>query len=276
MEKRISFDTASRRAMNTSAETASDIMTSSVVAEPTILCEDGPLLAVNKPAGMLTQGVPDGPVPTVEAWVKAYLKQKYGKPGNVYLGIPHRLDRPVSGVLVFAKNSKAAARLAEQFRQRTTCKEYLCVTEGVPTPTSRTVATWLLKDATQAHVTVVEPDAPGAKLAELSYEVLQTANDKALVRVELHTGRMHQIRVQLSHCGWPVVGDRQYGASASFPGITDGEHRHPTVIALHAAALELAHPIRYDRITLTAPLPTEWQQFGFLETNCLASRFRQD
>lgn len=235
------------------------------VPEPTILCEDGPLLVVNKPAGMLTQGVPDGPVPTVEAWAKVYLKQKYGKPGNVYLGIPHRLDRPVSGVIVFAKNSKAAARLAEQFRERTTQKEYLCVTEGVPAPTSQRLTDWLLKDADQAHVTVVEEHTPGAKAAELNYEVLQTINGKSLVRIELHTGRMHQIRVQLAHRGWPVIGDRQYGAPTVFPGADEGDRPHPTVIALHAARLELSHPIRYDRVTLRASLPESWRQFGFAE-----------
>lgn len=231
--------------------------------EPTILCEDGPLIALNKPAGMLTQGVPDGPVPTVEAWVKAYLKQKYAKAGNVYLGIPHRLDRPVSGVIVFARNSKAAARLAEQFRQRTMHKEYLCVTDGVPSPPSQRLVHWLLKDATQAHVTVVEEGTPGAKSAELSYEVLGSVNGKALIRVELHTGRMHQIRVQMGHCGCPVLGDLQYGASSVFPGVVEGDHRRPAVIALHAATLELSHPIRYDRVTLRAPLPKAWQQFGF-------------
>lgn len=236
-----------------------------VIPEPTILCEDGPLLVINKPAGMLTQGVPDGPVPTVEAWAKAYLKQKYGKPGNVYLGIPHRLDRPVSGVIVFAKNSKAAARLAEQFRERSTHKEYLCVTEGVPTPTSRHLTDWLLKDADQAHVTVVDEQTPGAKLAELSYEVLQTANGRALVRIELHTGRMHQIRVQMAHRGWPVLGDRQYGAPTAFPGVEEADRPRPVVIALHAAHLELSHPIRYDRVSLRAPLPESWQQFGLIE-----------
>ena len=233
------------------------------VAEPVILHEDGPLLAVNKPAGMLTQGVPEGLVPTVEAWTKAYLKQRYQKPGNVYLGIPHRLDRPVSGVIVFARNSKAAARLAEQFRDRTIRKEYMCVTEGLPDPATLRLTDWLLKDAERAHVTVAEAHTPSAKTAELTYEVLQTVAGRALVRIELHTGRMHQIRVQLSHRGWPIVGDHQYGAQGPFPGIALGERPHPVVIALHAARLELDHPIRYDRVTLAAPIPETWTQFGF-------------
>lgn len=236
------------------------------LSAPAILCEDGPLLAVNKPAGMLTQGVPDGPVPTVEAWVKAYLKQKYAKSGNVYLGIPHRLDRPVSGVIVFARNSKAAARLAEQFRERTMRKEYLCVTEGVPSPPSQRLVDWLLKDAEHAHVTVVDEKTAGAKSAELSYEVLRAVNGKALVRIELHTGRMHQIRVQMAHRGWPVVGDRQYGAPTIFPGMEDDSRPHPTMIALHAATLQLSHPIRYDRLILRAPLPESWHQFGLTDS----------
>ncbi len=250
--------------MNDVVDLASRVM--GKIPEPTILCEDGPLLVLNKPAGMLTQGVPDGPVPTVEAWAKAYLKQKYGKPGNVYLGIPHRLDRPVSGVIVFARNSKAAARLAEQFRDRTIHKEYLCVTDGVPSPPTQRLVDWLLKDPEQAHVTVTDEHTCGAKAAELTYEVLQTANGKALVRIALHTGRMHQIRVQLGHRGWPVAGDRQYGAPQAFPGVEDGDRPHPTIIALHAARLELSHPIRYDRLTLQAPLPETWQQFGLTDT----------
>lgn len=246
-----------------SAEDPSAQLTEFLPAEPTILHEDGPLLAVNKPAGMLTQGVPDGLVPTVEAWTKSYLKQRYQKPGNVYLGIPHRLDRPVSGVMVFARNSKAAARLAEQFRDRTVRKEYLCVTEGIPTPATMRLADWLIKDAERAHVTVADAQTAGAKTAELTYEVLATAAGRALVRIELHTGRMHQIRVQLSHRGWPIVGDHQYGASGAFPGIDTGARPHPVVIALHAARLEVDHPIRYDRTTILAPMPSDWEQFGF-------------
>jgi len=224
---------------------------------PTILCEDGPLLAVNKPAGMLTQGVPEG-LPTLEGWVKAYLKQKYDKPGNVYLGIPHRLDRPVSGGVVFARNSKAAARLAEQFRDRVVRKWYLGVTHGVPSPARGWLIDSLLKDADKAHVLIVPERIPGARRSELRYEVLATRNDIALVRIELLTGRMHQIRVQFAARGWPILGDMQYGA----PDVEQLDETAPT-IALHAERLDLKHPVRYDWLTLQAPVPAEWAAFGF-------------
>lgn len=228
--------------------------------EPFILCEDGPLLAVHKPAGLLTQGVPSG-LPTLEAWVKAHLKAKYHKPGNVYLGIPHRLDRPVSGVIVFAKNSKAAARLAEQFRERTVRKWYLAVTVGVPVPPSGIMTDWLLKDAEQAHVFIVPPDIPGARRCELRYEVLATREATALVRVELLTGRMHQIRVQFAARGWPIVGDVQYGAPGASGASATGAIA-PT-IALHAERLDLKHPVRYDDLSLRAPVPEGWAAYGF-------------
>lgn len=227
---------------------------------PAILLEDGPLIAVNKPAGLLTQGVPGG-IPTIESWLKAYLKEKYGKPGNVYLGIPHRLDRPVSGVMVFARNSKAAARLAEQFQQRTVRKQYLCVTNGIPDPPAAHLTDWLLKDAEAAHVTVVAEESAAAKRAELSYEVLAALGSQALVRVELHTGRMHQIRVQLAHRGWCIIGDRQYGAPGEISSLDDRPPR-PASIALHAHRLELSHPVRYDRLSLTASIPSTWTALG--------------
>src|SRR5690606_35550189 len=176
-----------------------------------ILLEDGPVLAVNKPAGLLTQGVPAA-LPTLEGQVRAYIKQKYAKPGNVYLGIPHRLDRPTSGVIVFARNSKAAARLAEQFHDRRVRKEYLAIVEGVPAESEGTLTDWLLKDAARAHVKCVAPHTPGSKDASLRYRVLTAGDGIALLHLEPRTGRMHQIRVQLAARGWPVLGDVQYGA----------------------------------------------------------------
>ncbi len=229
--------------------------------EPQILLDDGPLLGILKPAGLLTQGTPGG-IPTVEGWVKAQLRQKYQKTGNVYLGIPHRLDRPVSGVMVFARNSKAAARLAEQFRERQVRKWYLCLVTGVPSESSGTLEDWLLKDAAAAHVTVVPPETPDARKAELRYEVVATEGERSLVRVELLTGRMHQIRVQFASRGWPIVGDLQYGSATEvpLPGAEPG-FRHD-VILLHAERLELRHPIRYDSVCLTAPPPAFWQSAG--------------
>lgn len=182
-----------------------------------ILLEDGPLIALNKPAGLLTQGVPNAQT-SLESQVKVYLKSKMNKPGRVYLGVPHRLDRPVSGVIVFAKNSKAAARLAEQFRERLVRKIYLAVTEGIPQPSEGTMIDWLLKDAVAAHVNVVTNDVENAKRAVLDYEVIAVRDNRALVRIQLHTGRMHQIRVQFASRGWPIVHDLQYGAKLTASG----------------------------------------------------------
>jgi 23S rRNA pseudouridine1911/1915/1917 synthase len=226
-----------------------------------ILLEDGPLIALNKPAGLLTQGVPHAQ-PTLEGHVKAYLKAKLDKPGNVYLGVPHRLDRPVSGVVIFAKNSKAAARLAEQFRERSVRKFYLAVTERIPEPSEGTLVDWLLKDAEAANVTVVPPETAGAKQAVLDYEVIAVKNQRALVQIELHTGRMHQIRVQFASRGWPVIDDLQYGATLS-PESTATYDPRSSPIALHAWRLFLKHPVRYDAIRLEAPLPSNWSDFGF-------------
>lgn len=233
-----------------------------------ILCEDGPLLAVNKMAGIPTQGVP-ATVPSLEAQVKAYLKQKYQKPGNVYLGIPHRLDRPVSGVVIFARNSKAAARLAEQFRLRQVRKCYLAVVEGCPDPQEDRMTDWLLKEPDIAQMNVVPENTVGAKMALLRFRVLQTrtlteessiSRRISLVQIELETGRMHQIRIQFASRGWPVVGDQRYGSTIPFPG---GSDLGMEVIALHAARLDLRHPIRYDDLTLTAPMPENWSALGF-------------
>lgn len=246
-----------------------------------LLCEDGPLLAVDKPAGIPTQAPPG--VDSLESRVKAYLKQKFHKPGNVYLGVPHRLDRPVSGVVVFARNSKAAARLAEQFRLRQVRKFYLAVVEGRPNADEGTFSDWLLKEPGLAQMNVVPEGTPGAKLATLNYRVLQPGSipgvgnaglgpggvDRAcaLVLVEPLTGRMHQIRVQFAGRGWPIVGDRRYGARCSFPNV-DAAVEEPSVIALHAARLDLRHPVRYDPISLVAPLPESWLTFGFGEFDC--------
>lgn len=227
-----------------------------------ILLDDGPLLAVNKPAGLLTQGVPEGQ-PSLEYLLKAHLKSTMEKPGNVYLGVPHRLDRPVSGIVVFAKNSKAAARLAEQFRERSVRKIYLAVVEGLPIPTEGRLVDWLLKDAEKAHVTVAAKENPLAKRSILDYEVIASRNGRSLVQIELQTGRMHQIRVQFASRGWPIVGDFQYGATPD-PSATIAEDASPSRIGLHAWRLELHHPIRYDLIQIEARLPAEWSDYGFV------------
>jgi 23S rRNA pseudouridine1911/1915/1917 synthase len=222
-----------------------------------VLFEDNHCLAVCKPAPLLTQGVPAG-IPTLEARVKAYLKERYHKPGNVYLGIPHRLDRPVSGVVLFARNTKAARRLAEQFQQRQVEKVYWAAVEGDVQPPEDRWEDWLLKLPQEARTELVPPDTPTARPAVLSYRRLQPGPDWTLLELRPETGRMHQIRVQASARGWPVRGDLLYGARSAFgpPAATPRDR----VIALHARSLTFLHPIRYEPITVTAPLPESWQE----------------
>ena len=228
-----------------------------------ILYEDGPVLAVNKPAGLLTQGVPHG-IATLEAQVKAYLKERYHKPGNVYLGIPHRLDRPVSGVIVFARNSKAARRLAEQFQQRHVQKLYWGVTERGPDPAHGALTDWLIKIADEARVEVVAPATVSARKCSLRYETLARLRGGCLLEIEPETGRMHQIRAQLGTRGWPIVGDRQYGAATLLIAAPADDPRSAP-IALHARRLTFLHPIHYEPVTVTAPVPPHWEPLGICE-----------
>lgn len=224
-----------------------------------VLYEDNHCLAVNKPASLLTQGVPPG-VPTLEAMARAYLKEKYHKAGNVYLGIPHRLDRPVSGVVLFARSSKAAARLAEQFRERQVSKLYWALVEpnasGQFPPEEGVWEDWLLKRPEEARSEIVASGTEGAREARLRFTRLQVFAESALLEVRPETGRMHQIRVQAASRGWPVHGDVIYGARQPFG--PPAELPRDRVIALHGRALTFLHPIRYEPITLTAPLPGHW------------------
>jgi 23S rRNA pseudouridine1911/1915/1917 synthase len=224
-----------------------------------ILFEDNHLLAVAKPAPLLTQGVPAG-VPTLEAMVKDYLRAKYHKAGNVYLGIPHRLDRPVSGVIVFARNTKAARRLAQQFHAHEVRKTYRAVVEPLPEgglpPEAGQWLDWLVKVPEEARTVRVEPATPGAKRASLHFRRLHARPDGALVEIEPETGRMHQIRIQAAARGWPVRGDVLYGSRLPFGPAA--ELPRDRIIALHAWSLTLLHPIRYTPMTLTAPLPPAW------------------
>jgi 23S rRNA pseudouridine1911/1915/1917 synthase len=225
-----------------------------------ILFEDNHCLAVAKPAPLLTQGVPPG-IPTLEAMVKAYLKERYHKPGNVYLGIPHRLDRPVSGVVLFARNTKAARRLAEQFQQHQVVKIYWAVVEGNVQPEEGRWEDWLLKRPEEARTERVTPETPGARHAVLAYRRLAVTAGSSLLEVRPETGRMHQIRVQAAGRGWPVRGDAWYKARQPFgpPAPTPRDR----AIALHARSLTFLHPIRYEPVTVIAPLPVFWSDLGF-------------
>ena len=222
-----------------------------------ILFEDNHCIAVAKPAPLLTQGVPPGN-PTLEAQVKDYLREKYHKPGNVYLGIPHRLDRPVSGVVVFARNTKAARRLAEQFQQRQVRKVYWAGVEGEVQPPSGEWEDWLLKVSEEARAERVTPETPGARQARLRYRRLDAGDGWSLLEIEPETGRMHQIRVQAAVRGWPVCGDVLYGSRRPFG--PPAELPRERVIALHARSLTFLHPIRYEPVTVVAPLPPAWRE----------------
>ncbi len=230
------------------------------LSDADILCEDGPVLAVNKPAGVITQGAPRGVTGLIDL-VKEYLKVKYDKPGNVYLGVPHRLDRPVSGVVVFSRNSKCAARLAEQFAQRQVRKIYWACLERPPAEDSGELTDWIYRIPDQPRVEIAATGSAGAKQAVLTYRTLDRHKGRALVEVEPQTGRMHQIRIQFASRGCPVVGDLQYGAKSTFGGATSLD-QEGGAIALHARSLTLLHPIRYDPLTITAPLPAMWGELG--------------
>jgi 23S rRNA pseudouridine1911/1915/1917 synthase len=221
-------------------------------AQLDILYEDNHLLVVDKPAGLPTQGVVEG-VSSVVTAAKAYLKRKYHKPGNVYLGVVSRLDQSVSGVLVLARTSKAAARLSEQFRLGTAEKTYWAIVERPPDPPEGELTHWVRKDESQRRMVVLPRPAAGAQKARLAYRILEQRPGGTLVEIRLLTGRKHQIRLQLSAIGCPILGDRKYAGLQAF---ADG-------IALHALRLSIAHPISKEALTFEAPLPTSfgsWKQ----------------
>jgi len=221
-----------------------------------ILYEDNHCLALNKPAGWPTTHF-DGTEETVDRLVKAYLKEKHGKPGNVFLGVVQRLDKPTSGVLLFARTSKAAARLSEQFREGAIEKVYWAVVEAsgrrepaLPWATSDTgsLEDWLKKNDAAARVEVVPPKTPGAQLARLLFQVRGRHDGLTWLELRPHTGRKHQLRVQLASRGCPIYGDAKYGSP----------HAFGPAIALHARSLTFLHPISKEPITLRADLPKYW------------------
>jgi 23S rRNA pseudouridine1911/1915/1917 synthase len=215
-----------------------------------VLYEDNHLLAVVKPAGLPTMGTPGG-VPTLLTLAKEYVKQRYHKPGNVYLGVVSRLDAPVTGVVLLARTSKAAARLTEQFRTHRVEKSYWAVVEGVVEPPEGQLVDWLGHDDRHRRMHIVGPTMPEAKEARLAYRRLSVVKDYSLLEVTLETGRKHQIRLQLSHAGYPVVGDRKYGSITAFsPGI-----------ALHARRLAISHPTTGERLEFESLPPASWRRF---------------
>lgn len=210
-----------------------------------MLYEDNHLIAVHKPSGLLVQADATGAVSLMDV-TRDYIRKKYHKPGAVFLGLLHRLDRPVSGVVLFARTSKAASRLSEQLRSRGVKKIYLALVHGEVTPSSGSLLSFLKKGEKKVR-TAMEGEAE-AKEASLSYRTLRTAGGKTLLEVRLHTGRKHQIRVQLAALGHPVEGDVKYGAPYALGG---------GAIRLAALSLTFKHPTREERVTIEAPTP-EW------------------
>jgi len=218
---------------------------------PDVLYLDNHLLVVAKPAGMLSQADDTGDLDVV-TWAKDFLRREFDKPGNVFAGLVHRLDRPVGGAMVIARTSKAASRLAEQFRQRTPEKRYLAMVEGRLDGSGRETD-WLLKTRDPkrgTRVKRVRQGTDGAKRAVMTWTSRSVLGTRSLVEVGLETGRAHQIRVQLSGLGHPIVGDLRYGAEAPL-GAGRG-------IALHATHLTIEHPTKRDRRTFTSAPPRVW------------------
>ncbi len=220
----------------------------------TILYEDNHVLAVVKPAGLPTMGTPDGR-PTLWTAAKLYLKTRYHKPGNVYLGVVSRLDAPVTGVVLFARTSKAAARLTEQFRSRSVEKAYWAIVEGIVEPAVGQCIDWVAHDERAKRMRVVGPGTPEAREARLAFRRIELLEEATWLEIALETGRKHQIRVQWAHRRHPIVGDSKYGGQRAFA----------RGIALHARRVAFDHPVRDQRIELVAPLPPSWQALGVVE-----------
>ena len=215
-----------------------------------ILFEDNHLLVVNKPAMLPTMGVA-ADVPSLLAVAKEYIRHKYAKPGEVYLGIVSRLDAPVTGVVLMARTSKAAARLSAMFRERDVEKSYWALVPGRVEPASGALVHYLRKDERHRKMHVTIASAADAQRAELNYRTLKFVKGNTLLEIELLTGRKHQIRVQLADALAPVVGDRKYGSQRPFP----------TGIALHSRRLAFEHPVKKSRLEIEAPLPPAWEAF---------------
>ncbi len=209
-----------------------------------ILYEDNHVIVCVKPAGVLSQG--DGSdSPDMLTILKRYIKQKYNKPGEVFLGLVHRLDRPVSGVMVFARTSKAASRLSEQIRSGKTVKCYRCIVNGVVEGEGK-LENYILKDSKTNTVSVADEPVKDAKFAVLEYKAVRSEGNMTLVNIKLGTGRSHQIRAQLAHFGHPIAGDRRYGKP-------DGTGYD---IALQSYRFEFDHPTRKDRMNFEIPVPS--------------------
>ena len=218
----------------------------------TVLYEDNHIIAVNKSSSEIVQGDKTGDQPLSET-IKLYLKEKYNKPGDVFLGVVHRLDRPVSGVVLFAKTSKALTRLNEMFRTQEVKKTYWAIVKEKPDQPEGRLEHYLTRNEKQNKSMAYDKPRSDAKKAALSYRMIAQSDTYYLLKVQLETGRHHQIRCQLAKMGCPIKGDLKYGFPRSNPN---------GGISLHARSVEFIHPVSKEFIQLTAPLPTDdklWQ-----------------
>ena len=216
-----------------------------------VIYEDNHLIAVNKNCHEIVQGDKTGDLPLSEL-LKVWLKEKYAKPGNVFVGVAHRLDRPVTGVVLFAKTSKSLARINELFRLGKIEKTYWAITKNCPVEPEGTLKHWLVRDEKQNKSTAFDVEKPNAQQAILHYRLLAKSERYNLLEINLETGRHHQIRCQLAKIGCPVKGDLKYGAERSNP---DGG------ISLHARKISFVHPVSQQQIEIIAPAPEDnlWQ-----------------
>ena len=214
----------------------------------TVLYEDNHIIAVNKTCREIVQGDKTGDTPLSET-VKAYIKEKYQKPGEVFLGVTHRLDRPTSGVVLFARTSKALARLNEMFKSHEQIrKTYWAIVEHAPAQAEGRLEHWLVRNEKMNKSFVAKEGAKDAKLAKLTYRTAAQGERYTLLEINLETGRHHQIRCQLAAIGCPIKGDLKYGARRSNP---DGG------ISLHARRIEFVHPVSREPVSITAPVPDD-------------------
>ena len=212
-----------------------------------VLFEDNHIIIINKRPGDIVQGDKTGDMPLSEV-VKEYIKEKYHKPGNVYLGVVHRLDRPTSGIVLFSKTSKALPRLNKLFAEKEAKKTYWAIVQHIPDKTTDTLVQWLKRNTKQNKSYAYKKEVPESKKAILEYRLMKKLDRYALLEIDLKTGRHHQIRSQLSSIGSPIKGDLKYGYNRSN---SDGS------IHLHARKLEFLHPVKKETITILAPPPNE-------------------
>lgn len=213
----------------------------------TVVYEDNHIIIVNKTASEIVQGDKTGDVPLSET-VKQYLKEKYHKPGNVFIGVTHRLDRPVSGLVVFAKTSKALSRLNEMFKNSEVKKTYWAIVKQTPAETEGELVNYLVRNEKQNKSYAYDIEKPGSKKAILHYRLIARSDNYCLLEVDLKTGRHHQIRCQLAKMGCPIKGDLKYGFPRSNP---DGS------ICLHARRVRFVHPVSKEQIDVVAPVPSD-------------------